>query len=160
MDDLIAFLSFVNARLDEDEQTASAATDGPWLVDSQQYAEVISASDGTTVVGGGRWGGEASVFESTEDAMHIARHDPARVLTEVDAKRQIIELHQPITDPTPPFKNTEGFLCSICTAAGGAMYDQQRGILFTDLTVFPCRTLRLLALPYTDHPDYRDEWRP
>jgi hypothetical protein len=24
----------------------------------------------------------------------------------------------------------------------------------------PCETLRLLALPYADHPDYREEWRP
>lgn len=23
-----------------------------------------------------------------------------------------------------------------------------------------CRTAKLLALPYADHPDYRDEWRP
>ena len=23
-----------------------------------------------------------------------------------------------------------------------------------------CTTLRLLALPYASHPDYRDEWRP
>jgi hypothetical protein len=25
---------------------------------------------------------------------------------------------------------------------------------------YPCDTLKLLALPYADHPDYRDEWRP
>jgi hypothetical protein len=24
----------------------------------------------------------------------------------------------------------------------------------------PCPTLRALALPYADHPDYREEWRP
>ncbi|MEU5023581.1 DUF6221 family protein [Streptomyces milbemycinicus] len=24
----------------------------------------------------------------------------------------------------------------------------------------PITALRLLALPYADHPDYRDEWRP
>jgi hypothetical protein len=25
---------------------------------------------------------------------------------------------------------------------------------------FPCRTLRLLALPYANHPDYNEAWRP
>jgi hypothetical protein len=24
----------------------------------------------------------------------------------------------------------------------------------------PAQTLRLLGLPYADHPDYREEWRP
>lgn len=24
----------------------------------------------------------------------------------------------------------------------------------------PCRTLRLLAVPYSEHPGYRPEWRP
>ena len=24
----------------------------------------------------------------------------------------------------------------------------------------PCRTLKILALPYADHPDYREAWRP
>lgn len=140
MDDLIAFL---HARLDEDEQTASAATDGPWLVDSQQYAEVISASDGTTVVGGGRWGGEASVFESTEDAMHIARHDPARVLTEVDAKRGVVNAYE---REAAEFRDH---------GPGMVSYDRLVG------SVSALRTaLEFLALPYADHPNYDTSWRP
>lgn len=27
-------------------------------------------------------------------------------------------------------------------------------------TVYPCTTVRLLALPYATWPDYREEWRP
>jgi hypothetical protein len=34
---------------------------------------------------GGRGGGD------TDDAVHIARHDPARVLAECEAKRRIVE---------------------------------------------------------------------
>ena len=26
--------------------------------------------------------------------------------------------------------------------------------------VFPCETVRLLALPYSQHPDYQKAWRP
>jgi len=26
--------------------------------------------------------------------------------------------------------------------------------------VFPCETVRLLALPYSQHPGYREDWRP
>lgn len=29
-----------------------------------------------------------------------------------------------------------------------------------DPTPAPCSTLRLLALPYSDRPGYREEWRP
>jgi hypothetical protein len=29
-----------------------------------------------------------------------------------------------------------------------------------DAQGWPCQTLRLLALPYADHPDYRPEWKP
>jgi hypothetical protein len=69
-------------------------------------------------------------------ASHIARWDPARVLAESEAKRSVVELHR--TDATDP----EVIVCAVC------LYGP------------PCETLRLLALPYADHPDYRPEWRP
>lgn len=88
MEDLIEFL---RAALNDEERIAKAATPGPWRVDDETYAERIYAADQTEVVGGGRWGGEASVFETTEDAVHIARWNPARVLAEIEAKRQILD---------------------------------------------------------------------
>lgn len=61
-----------------------------------------------------------------------------RVLFECYAKRRIVHEHGPLNvhpdDPT---------FCSAC-----------------EHTRFPCRTLRLLAIPYATHPDYREEWRP
>lgn len=135
MDDLVQFL---HDRLDETAARAHAATRGPWTVDNEAYAESISSADGTVVVGGGRWGGEASVFESTEDALHIAEHNPVRVLAEVDAKRQILAIHRRYVDEP-------GMACLGC--AGGIEWEL-------------CPVARLLALPYADHPDYRPEWRP
>ncbi|WP_019059996.1 DUF6221 family protein [Streptomyces prunicolor] len=87
MDELARWLG---EQLATDDRIARAATEGPWSVDSKSYAESISAPDGTQVVAGGRWGGEASVFESTEDALHIAEWDPARVLREVESKRGMV----------------------------------------------------------------------
>jgi hypothetical protein len=55
------------------------------------------------------------------------------VLREVEAKRQIIDEHHPI-DP--------------CDAHDAS------------LRSVPCDTLLLLALPYADHPDYRETWTP
>lgn len=61
--------------------------------------------------------------------------DPARVLAECEAKRRIVELHPSVIDDGQ----------TVCSE---------------EQAEWPCPTLRLLALPYADHPDYRDEWRP
>jgi hypothetical protein len=65
------------------------------------------------------------------DATHIARWDPARVLAECEAKRRIVEL---VLDR--PIRDHGDCKCESCW------------------------TLRLVALPYADHPDYRAEWKP
>jgi hypothetical protein len=141
-DDLIAFL---RARLDEDEAIARGATVGPWRVNDEAFAETIYGPSNEAVVAGGRWGGEAPVFDSTEDAIHIARHDPARVLAEVEAKRELLKLHRSVG------RRSTG-------SGGGIVEDCQICDHFP--AQYPCATLRLLALPYVDHPDYRQEWRP
>ncbi|MFE1925817.1 DUF6221 family protein [Streptomyces asoensis] len=69
-------------------------------------------------------------------AEHIVAHDPARVLREINAKRRIIAEHW-----------LNGWVCDTCDNG-----DVEQ--------VFPCPTLRLLALPYADRPGYRTEWRP
>ncbi|MBA8801718.1 hypothetical protein FB382_000009 [Nocardioides ginsengisegetis] len=79
-------------------------------------------------------------LDRKRDARHAANWSPARVLAECEAKRQIIEEH----------RNPEGTeWCLRCVEHDG------------EDTPYPCPTLRALATTiYTDHPDYRDEWRP
>jgi len=138
---LLALADFNDARLNDDERIAKAATPGPWAVDNETYAEQISSPDGP-VVSGGRWGGEASVFESTEDALHIARHDPARVLGEVAAKRVLIanwrELILRIDAEPDPDKR-------------GSLALTRHGL---DQVAYQ------LASVHADHPDYQESWRP
>lgn len=78
-------------------------------------------------------------------ALHIARHDPARVLREVDAKRQLLALHAVDYRERPErvLGEVDDPFCAECV---GERY--------------PCATIRLLALPYVDRPGYREEWRP
>src|SRR5512139_2667273 len=144
MDDLIAFLK---ARLDEDERVAKAAVQGPWYLNSESYAETIYGADDIAVVAGGKWGGEASVFASDEDAIHIARWDPARVLAEVEAKRRIIARHQ-------SRQSGRWKICMNCRPIDPEYPDH-----LTE-AVWPCPDLRDAAAPYADHPDYQQEWRP
>src|SRR5690606_17844004 len=76
--------------------------------------------------------------EANANGAHIARHDPARVLAECQAKRAIVEhiLVQMRDEPT-----------------------MTRGRAHRGLTPW-AYTLRLFAAVYADHPDYQEEWRP
>jgi hypothetical protein len=69
---------------------------------------------------------------------HVEKWTPTRVLAECETKRRIVELHQPSAE----FGCCEG--CSLYTDEHG-----NHG---------PCRTLRLLALPYADE-QFQPEWR-
>jgi hypothetical protein len=80
MSDLVEFL---RARLDEDEIAAKAAQEsaegGEWAMDG---AGPVRAGVGSTLVDAG----------TPYINRHIARHDPARILREVEAKRLRVAL--------------------------------------------------------------------
>ncbi|WP_367138907.1 MULTISPECIES: DUF6221 family protein [Streptomyces] len=68
---------------------------------------------------------------------------PARMLAEVEAKRKILS----------DLEKAEFSLS--CAGIGTRPHD-----LLTGAVNSLRRVARLLALPYADHPDYREEWRP
>lgn len=138
MSDLTDFLL---ARIAEDEAAARAASPGGW-----GYPGVDSVAGGTLYDSTRRIADV--VYEQPEDhdgsivrhllapeadanGRHIARWDPHRVLAECEAKRRVVEEYS-------------------------AVPDGQQGPYRAGLG----RALRCLALPYSDHPDYRPEWRP
>ena len=167
-----ALVTWLRARLDEDELWAKAASAGlkaddgtvpggvhwTWAIGDQW--EPVQPDPLEPYMGGhdGQWsqpvvlrtveewrldwGGPdntlpVKIAESEElrtaDGAHIARHDPARVLREVEAKRRIVDV-------------------------AGRRLDRYIG---TGAQVaFEWLTLRLLALPYDDRDGYREEWRP
>lgn len=115
-------VEFLKARLDEDAWNNRIDPKEWWQVEHDDDALSPSgvAFPPSRVVGRGHY----LLWDAPESiAAHIARHDPRRVAADVDAKRQIIELHE------------------------------RDAIFGTDV-------LRMLALPYSGHPDYQEEWRP
>lgn len=72
-------------------------------------------------------------------AGHIARHDPARVLAEVDAKRRILDEYGKALDRRKRHPDD--------LASAGAL-----------LTIV--HVVKLHALPYAEREGYRDDWRP
>lgn len=134
MDDLIAFL---RARLDEDADLTLAASPGPWHPDEEH--DEVHAVDDIVVAEGFALSGRQ--LRATVD--HIARHDPARVLAEVEAKRRVIAQWEDVRAQARNQVSVDNFQAA--RIEQGALSD----------------VLRLLGACYADrHPDYKPEWRP
>lgn len=81
----------------------------------------------------------------------IARFaDPARVLAECEAKRRIVAAH-PRETVSGFSRDAIDFPDGWCDADG--TYDDM------PRNHWPCDTMRALALPYQDHPDFDPDWR-
>jgi len=70
------------------------------------------------------------------DALTGVHYSNERIRAECETKRRIVEEHEP------------GELLCSWSHDSSAVHDDD-----------PCLTLRLLALPYTDHDDYQQEWK-
>jgi hypothetical protein len=134
---------FLLARIAEDEAVSRAAVErngATWSTYDLDHNGVRIT--GTTEFGNPRayrgddalWDDEGALGMFEETAAHVVRHDPARVLAECDAKRRIVELCQRLEH-----KRMNDNLWNI---------DEDEEILAA------------LALPYANHPDYREEWKP
>lgn len=136
-DDLAAFLK---ARFDEDEQTAHAATPGRWRVTHDPLGTHVENGDGTGRIVM-KSGADRSDGLGEQNAAHIARHDPARVLREVEAKREIVG-------------HCQYFLGWTAKHDSGVTDHEIATMRFAGREI-----LLRLALPHAGHPDYREEWR-
>lgn len=145
---------FITACLDADEAAARAwpADQHDWKAAGSRYLSYASGCGervGAVNVGGDYYGWERIYIKSDLDddlSGYLARHDPARVLREVEAKRAILADHQ-IKAPYEIERGDEDFGCERC-------YSDELGVLGFGY----CPTLKALAAVWSDHPDYRKEW--
>ncbi|MFE9855563.1 DUF6221 family protein [Streptomyces sp. NPDC005780] len=155
-DDLV---QFIRARLDEDERAAQRADPGSWTLRTlgRHDLAAVKTESGLMQLDGSR---------ATANAVHIARHDPARVLREVEAKRLLLE--QAVT--SRHLVTGDQFMdCPLVTEADAdhveriqALNDMYREELGREPScIETCgrdarvrRTLELLAMPYSDDPGY------
>lgn len=130
--DLVAFLS---ARLDEKETAAKAAQlrfPGPWDQATAPDSPLPSA---------------VSLYDSRDEsvgvtrgsyaAAHIVLNDPDHTLRDIAAKRKILAEHKAVTKLAGLTEQELGFL---------GWYREW--------------VLKNLASAWSDHPDYRQEWKP
>lgn len=127
--------AFCNARLDDDERIArdvgyDCIEAADYLWDSKYLLLQRDVGDS-----------KATSELDAELAVHIARHDPARVLADVAFKRELLEEHEPVLQAAVKDDDVTPMLA--CRIDG------------TD-----CPFTQGLAALYPSHPDYKQDWRP
>ena len=125
----MSLVEFLLARIAEDEAAARAASPGPWHTDAE--ASEVLAVDDILVADGFA----LSSFQLRATTRHIARRDPARVLAECEAKRELV---------TNLMRVCEDGRCWQCGSAN--ILDLRDAVMLT------------LALPYASHSDYQAWW--
>ncbi|GAA3267845.1 DUF6221 family protein [Streptomyces lavendulae] len=117
-----ALVQFLRARLNDDEQIARGHQQWSAGWDQDNMAKEIRDDVNA---------GTVAFVPRLGDRTHIARHDPARVLAEVEAKGAVIGLYELAIEYRQD-------------AAARAYRD----------------VLRLLSVAYADHPDFAKDWAP
>ncbi|MCX4601201.1 DUF6221 family protein [Streptomyces anulatus] len=135
MDDLVQFL---RARLDEDVAKAASWHDLECDIHSHLNDGLLASIAASQML----------------DEVPGAVCDcggPARVLREVEAKQRLLGEHQ----------HDGSGACALCALPEDFDDDAEGNRTFSrSAQPWPCTTVKILALPYADHPDHRDAWRP
>lgn len=149
MSDLVEFL---RARLDEDESTAEAARRqvaeracpppqvDEWAARAGHWGVVPWLYSGRAEADLAQWG-RVEIATLAND--HVARHDPARVLAEVEAKCALLARHEP--------HSMSG--CRVCEAPHWGVQ-----VCNHCERAWPCPDVRDLARIWRSHPEFREEW--
>ncbi|MFD2421650.1 DUF6221 family protein [Amycolatopsis pigmentata] len=143
MDDLVVFLRERLLNRKTMAVRAKRALDEWQKGNDPEYRWVLDV-DGVSVNIKGEY-----VCVGEDLALFLAFNDPDTMLADVDAKLQVLDDH------STPHTVADGFCVEEggpCTHAGESHCDWHG----TD----GCSTVRLLALPFAGHADFRPEWRP
>jgi hypothetical protein len=152
--DAAEITAFLEKCLAEDEAVARACKPGPWMEGSERPHLVngVIYGQSTGWPGGGHleqvcmvnidYAGEAG----PANLAHMVRHDPARVLAEVETKRAILRLH--MTSYTELDDGTRRYFCQ----------DRATDPDFNGDLWAPCLTARLVAAPYAGRDGWDGKW--
>ncbi len=97
---------------------------------------------------------ELVACQSDDDRTLLAQQfDPARVLADCDMKRLIMAIHSAYAPTGDPIYSPDWSLNDWCIGCSYTSNEERVTEHIDD-----CPILRALALPFTDHPDFRGEW--
>lgn len=127
----MTLVEFLTQRLDEDEAYAKLAQTGHRV----RYTVSMDSPVGRDLTPG----------ELMRYLDHTKRFGPPRSLREVEAKRRMLDEVRDAKDTLVAVQEDSDWDAAACWSE---RYSALRPVL------------GLLALPYADHPDYREEWKP
>jgi Family of unknown function (DUF6221) len=171
--------AFLLARIADDEAAARAATPGPWHGGDDQGRGVVNADQPDPSLNEfPDWQARSICNESAfgdirpENAVHIARHDPARVLADCAAKRAIVERHILCEEENQLYSARFDRYAAWAEEAGMEGEDEETAAAFAQVepqlpsrVTTPFETdglriaVRLLAQPYATHADFDPAWK-
>ncbi|SEN29543.1 DUF6221 family protein [Actinacidiphila rubida] len=86
-------------------------------------------------------------LEEDRAAAAVPPQVAGRLLRDAEAKQRLLTVH------VPDAVSVHGRQCAECRVP-------EPGWEYGVPSPFPCRTLRILAAAYADHPDYQPDWTP
>lgn len=138
----MTIVEFLEARLAEDEAVARACADadheGPELRVRIVRGEGMYVFGPHEIAPSGRFG-----YEEDARTRHFERHDPARILREIAAKRAILAQEEAARSQFEHVKTSTTY------PAIEVLIGQVAAL---------ATVIRHLASAYSDHPDYQQEW--
>ncbi len=161
MDDLVQWL---RAQLDADEAAAEACLPLHLRVGRFRGAQIPRwriTKSGTGIIDedGGTLRAQ-QIFPAEAD--HVIRHDPARVLRDIDAKRRL--LAEVLSEPHFMSVDDHWNTCPAIVDEDGVpvCLDESRapGPCDCGRDARVARRLRLFVLPFADRPGFQEAWRP
>ena len=138
----VKIAGFLSGRLDEKEAIAQAATAGPWHIpEHDPLFYCVDSSDGS-----GRICkfGDRSCGDDVNNSLHIVRHDPARVLRDIAAKRVVLAEYAAFREVMDE-QQAAGEQTGAGVSSGARLLEH---------------LIRVFAAVDCDHPDYDRRWRP
>jgi uncharacterized protein DUF6221 len=158
MDDLSTWLL---EQIAEDDRLAKAATPGPWQWDGDAVDQVAQSPDYIARYRYIGWDGDDREGVLAVNGEHIAAWDPARVLAECEAKRRVLQRHQPVEQwhGHGQYRRLYRIECSTCLEGSPPDDPNDPGCYHGNLE-WPCPEIRDAASPYADRPGYQEEWKP
>ena len=127
-------VEFLLARIAEDEAKAHSTSPGPWM-----YQDV-DAVDGGRVCADTVEIARVYAAEGHANGLHIVTWEPARVVAECQAKREIVAGYR------------------MALRDSGSRVEALAGTAKRHLAAY-YRAMKSLARVYADHPDFQGEWR-
>ncbi|SFE55019.1 hypothetical protein SAMN04487819_11683 [Actinopolyspora alba] len=157
-------LTFVRDRLDEDDRAARNATRGPWHHEPDgPWEHQLTADDAELPV---------AYDMGNDNAAHIIRHNPARVLRQIEAMQQTVDEYERLRRDRARNEAASAELAAEIDHqeqtgewAGPGLPDVRlRGIrresdYLSAMEPALRRILYSVASIWSDHPDYQAKWR-